>query len=136
MTSERPQLVFDLRRIPYARTVMVLPVDPAIEAMAVSSALQTSRFLDADAATRVMRLSAGRAGAVSVSAGATGPSTHATEWQRRACRPFRECVGIIFNLGDGEAFSVCRCRGAICSRRALLAKLRNPGVASTTTTMV
>ena len=44
--DERPQLVFDLRRIPYARTAMVLPVDPAIEAMAVNGALQTSRFLD------------------------------------------------------------------------------------------
>ena len=42
----RPQLVFDLRKIPYSRAAMVRAVDPSIEGLVVSGALQTARFLD------------------------------------------------------------------------------------------
>ena len=42
----RPQLVFNLMRIPYSRAAMVRAVDPSIEGLVVSGALQTARFLD------------------------------------------------------------------------------------------
>ena len=42
----RPQLVFNLRRIPYSMPAVVSPIDPSIEGLAVSGALQTTRFLD------------------------------------------------------------------------------------------
>ena len=42
----RPQLVFDLGKVPYSRRALVHAVDPSIEGLAVSGALQTDRFLD------------------------------------------------------------------------------------------
>ena len=42
----RPQLVFDLGKIPISLQTLVKPTDPCIEAMAVSGALQTARFLE------------------------------------------------------------------------------------------
>ena len=42
----RPQLVFNLQKIPYSRAAMVRAVDPSIEGLVVSGALQTARFLD------------------------------------------------------------------------------------------
>lgn len=43
---QRPQLVFDLGKVQYAMKTIVRPVDPCIEALCVSGALQTDRFLD------------------------------------------------------------------------------------------
>ena len=42
----RPQLVFDLGKIPISLRTLVKPSDPCIEGLAVSGALQTARFLD------------------------------------------------------------------------------------------
>jgi hypothetical protein len=42
----RPQLIFDLGKVQYSLSALVRPSDPCIEALAVSGALQTRRFLD------------------------------------------------------------------------------------------
>jgi predicted acylesterase/phospholipase RssA len=42
----RPQLVFDLGKVQYSLGAIIQPSDPCIEALAVSGALLTSRFLD------------------------------------------------------------------------------------------
>ena len=41
----RPQLVFDLGKVQYALSALVQATDPCIEALAVSGAIQTQRFL-------------------------------------------------------------------------------------------
>ena len=38
--------MFNLQTIPYSRAAMVRAVDPSIEGLVVSGALQTARFLD------------------------------------------------------------------------------------------
>ena len=42
----RPQIVFDIARVKYDWELMVSPSDQCIEALAVSGAIQTARFLD------------------------------------------------------------------------------------------
>lgn len=44
--NARPQLIFDLGRVQYSLAALVKPSDPCIEALAVSGALQTARFLE------------------------------------------------------------------------------------------
>ena len=44
--GRRPQLIFDLGKVQYALSAIIRPNDPCIEALAVSGALQTARFLD------------------------------------------------------------------------------------------
>lgn len=46
MDDARPQLVFNLGKVPYSRKALVHAVDPSIEGLVVSGALQTARFLD------------------------------------------------------------------------------------------
>jgi len=41
----RPQLIFDLGKVPYGPWAISRPLDPSIEGLAVNGALQTSRFL-------------------------------------------------------------------------------------------
>ena len=42
----RPMLIFDLGKVPYPLTSLVTPNDPCIEALVVSGAIQTLRFLE------------------------------------------------------------------------------------------
>lgn len=44
--KKRPQLIFDLGKVQYSLNTIVNPTDQCIEALAVSGALQTARFLE------------------------------------------------------------------------------------------